>query len=290
MQMNGSTLTAESILSRLGLNSANIQIAPLLNEQPTIRPPTKHVPIRPTCWPAGTDRQEAQPSFYPTADPNPSYLQYGTNRMETTPLNTSAGLQDSIYAHGDKTTMPKFQTVKPPFGHPASSYYSMTAAQNEARKSNADVKTELNGLLQEISRELIKNLVPLLRKCALEKLGGADTLQHLNIMPEKQVHRILDIERFFITHWMTVFTEIFPRNLQQVFDNGDMNQRHARWVYWAKFGGPDTVGPDKMEIRRWIEEWDFIWKRLIYTEKETMVNMDTVDGWRNALVKMGLFD
>lgn len=286
VQMNSSTLTAESILSRLGLNSANTQIAPLPNEQPTIRPPSKHVPIRPTCWPAGADRQEVQPFFYPTADADPPYLQYGTKRMENTPLNTSAGLQDSIYAHGDKTTMPKLQTAKPP----APSYYSMTAAQNEPRKSDADVKTELSGLLQEISRELITNLVPLLRKCALEKLGGADTLQHLNIMPEKQVHRIIDIERFFITHWMTVFTEIFPRNLQQVFGNRDMNQRHARWVYWAEFGGPDTAGPGKMEIRRWIEEWDFIWKRLIYTEKETTVNMGTVDRWRNALVKMGLFD
>lgn len=289
VQMNGSTLTAESILSRLGLHSANPRVAPLPNEQPTIDPPAKNVPIRPACWPADTDHQKAQPSFYPTVDADSPYLQYGTKRMETTPPKTSAGLQDSIYAHGNGTTMPKPQVAKFPLGQPTSLYYSMATAQNGPRKSNAEIKTELNGLLQEISRELITNLVPLLRKCTLEKLGDADTLRHLNIMPEKQVHKIIDIERFFVTHWMTVFTEIFPRNLQQVFGNGYMNQRHAKWVYWAEFGGPDA-GPGKVEIRRWIEEWDFIWKRLIYTEKETMINMDTVDRWRNALAKMGLFD
>lgn len=289
VQMNGSTLTAESILSRLGLDSVNTQIAPVLNEQPPIPLPANHVAVEPVHKPVGTGQQEAQMPFYPAAVDDYPYLQYGTKERGVTPPKASAGLRDSIYAYGNKT-MPKFQAVKFPFGQPAPSFPSMATTQNGFGKSNVDIKTELNGLLQEISRDLVKNLVPLLRKCALEKLGGADTLWHLNIIPEDQVHRIIDIENFFNTHWVTIFVEVFPGNLQQVFSKGDLNQRYARWVHWTEFGTPGAVGPRKMEIRRWIEEWDFIWKRLIYTERETMVNMDTVDRWRNALVKVGLFN
>lgn len=287
VQMNGSTLTAESILSRLGLDSVNTQIAPVPNEQPPIPLPANHVTVEPIYKPTDTDHREAQMPFYHAAVGDYPYLQYGTKEREITPLKASAGLRDSIYAYG-KTT-PKFQAVKFPFGQPAPLFPSMTATQNGSEKRNIDIKTELNGLLQEISRNLVKNLVPLLKKCALEKLGGANTLRHLNIIPEDQIHRIIDIEKFFHTHWMTIFIEVFPGNLQQVFSKGDLNQRYARWVYWTELGTPDAVGPSKMEIRRWIEEWDLIWKRLVYTERETMVNMDTVDGWRNALVRVGLF-
>lgn len=272
VQMNGSTPTAESILSRLGLNSANTRAAPVPNERSFISFPAKPVPVK-------TDPRKIQPPFYPTSDVDSPYLQYGTKKMGITPLKSSGGLHDSIYAHERKMPTPKFPTAKLSSTQPASS-----------RKCNVEIKKKLNSLLQEISGDLVTNLVPLLRKCTLEKLGGADTLQHLNIVPERQVHSIPEIESFFNAHWMTVFTEIFPGNLQQVFGNGMLNRRYARWVYWTEFNGPDTAEPGKMEIRKWIEEWDFIWKRMIYTERETMVNMDTVDGWRNALVKVGLFN
>lgn len=290
VQMNGSKTTPESILSQLGLNPVNIQIAPVLNNQSPIPPPTQHVPVKSVSRPVDTSRQEVQPPFYPTADVDSPYLQYGTKRMNITPPKASAGLHDSIYAYGNKKAIPKPEAVKGSFNQPASSFSRTTNTQNTVRKTKAEIKTELNGFLQEVSRELITNLVPLLRKCTLDKLGDADTLWHLNIIPENQVHGIIDIERFFHTHWTTVFTEVFPKNLQQVFSKGDLNQRYTRWVHWAAFGGPDAVGPSKIEIRRWIEEWDLIWKRLIYTERETVVNMDIVENWRTALVKVGLFD
>lgn len=288
VQMNGSTLTAESILSRLGLDSVNTQVAPVLNEQQLIPLPVNHVAVEPVHRPASTGHREAQMPLYPAAIGDYPYLQYGTKEREVTPLKAPAGLRDSIYAYGNKA-IPKPQAVKFHFSQSAPSFPSVATTQNGFGKSNVDIKTELNGLLQEISKDLVKNLVPLLRKCALEKLGSAETLWHLNIIPEDQVHRIIDIENFFHTHWMTIFVGVFPGNLQQVFSKGYLNQRYARWVHWTEFSTPDAVGPSKMEIRRWIEEWDLIWKRLIYTEWETMVNMDTVEKWRNALVKVGLF-
>lgn len=244
---------------------------------------------------ANADRQKIQPPFYPTLSVNVPYTQYGVKSTAIPLPNTSGGLQDSVYAPRNKATAPKPRKYAVPiasstFGQTEFPLPSNITAQGISCLSGVDIKLGLRNLLQEISSSLITNLVPLLKKCTLEKLGGMETLQHLNIFPEKQVHSILDMERFFYTHWMTIFTEIFPENLHQVFGNAELNQRYARWIYWTQFSGPNAAGPKKWEIRKWIEEWDFVWKRLVYTENEAMANMDIVDGWRTALTGVGLPD
>lgn len=245
--------------------------------------------------PANIEEQKIQHPFYPTPSIDVPYLQYGTKIMGTTTAISSKGLQDSIYAPGNKASIPKsrkyaISIVKPSSRRSEAPFLQNPVVKDGSGKNNVDIKLGLKGLLQKISRELVINIVPLLKKCALDKLGNMDTLQHLNICPEKQVHNILDMERFFHTHWMTIFTEIFPDNLQQVFLNAELNQRYASWVYWTEFSGPTATGPKKWDIRRWIEEWDLIWKRLIYTEREAMTNMNLVNEWRAALVNVGLSD
>lgn len=237
-----------------------------------------------------TERQKIEPPFYPPQDTVP-YLPYGSKNANITASDTTGGLHDSIYAPGKAAPTTRHRTQVIPIVKPPSKDLELShtpATQIKSGKSIVDIKNDLNSLLTGISKELITNLAPLLKQCMLDKLGDAFTLQFLNIVPEKQVQSIIDMEKFIHEHWMTVFKEFLPGNLRLVFGNGELNQRYSKWIYWAEFGEQDAPGPRMREVRKWIEEWDLIWKRILFNEKQTAVNMDTVDRWRTALASVGL--
>lgn len=236
----------------------------------------------------GTDRDMNEPCFYQGIGRSQS----GDITRDIPPKRAMGnGLEASIYAT-TATSAQKPQYHSKPDNisrrllRTSNSFLGLP--RNDENK--VQVKRNLNSFLQRVSAELVATLVPLLKQCVQSKLVGTAefTLEALNCHPEEQVRNIIDLERFFHTYWASVFREYLPAYYGHAFKNGDLNRRLSEWIQWAETTGSNSTGPKSKEVKKWIDEWDFIWKRIIFTAEETHVNIETADRWRTALLDVGL--
>lgn len=236
----------------------------------------------------GTDRGMNEPCFYQGTDRS----QGGDMIRDITPKRgMENGLEASIYAT-TATSAQKFQYHRKPDNIPRRLLRTSNSFLGPSRddENKVQVKRNLNSFLQRISAELVATLVPLLKQCVQSKLVGTTefTLEALNCHPEEQVRNIIDLERFFHTYWASVFREYLPADYGYAFKNGDLNRRLSEWIQWTETIGSSSTGPKSKAVKKWIDEWDFIWKRIIFTAEETHVNIETADRWRTALLGVGL--
>jgi hypothetical protein len=244
--------------------------------------------MQPVYRVAGRDRGMNEPCFYQGIDRSQS----GDMITDIAPKRAMGnGLEASIYAT-TATSVQRSQYHTKPNNIPRRLLRTSDSFLGPSRndENKVQVKRNLNSFLQRVSTGLVATLVPLLKQCVQSKLVRTTefTLEALNCHPEEQVRNIIDLERFFHTYWASVFREYLPADYGHAFKNGDLNRRLSEWIQWTETIGSNSTGPKSKEVKKWIDEWDFIWKRIVFTAEEAHVNIETADRWRTALLDVGL--
>jgi hypothetical protein len=205
----------------------------------------------------------------------------------------AGGLQDSIHAPRKGTrTVGNDRSYAIPIVNPTNG--SVALAGGSTLTLGAKAKSDVQAFLGKVETELIAHLVPCIKSHLYHTLGNQESLNYLGIFPEIQVNSLFGLELFLNKHGPTVFSHLLPRPLCVDLRQHKLSGLFRGWMTWTMTpvdhapGTPDWAQPTESQLRDWVDDVDFVWKRLVVDPSQVRSNRSITDTWKSVVQGLGL--